>query len=146
MISGGGTLDLNGNTETLANSIGNGGPGGLTVISATGSGVLNLTAANDHKGVTTVGPGTKLNVKNNSGSGTGSGAVVVNGTLSGNGTIAGAVTVGAGGQTFPSGGGTAATMTMGSNLTYTAGAANPTNAVFVLSANGTGQAGAPTMK
>ena len=52
------------------------------------------------------------------------------------------VTVGLTGQTFPSGGGAAAATTIGSNLTYTSGAANPTNAVFVLSANGTGQAGA----
>ena len=146
LLSGGGTLDLNGNTETFANSIGNGGPGGLTTMSSTGSGVLNLSVSNLYSGTTTVGSNTTVNVNNPSGSGTGSGPVLVNGTLGGSGTIAGSVTVGTNGQTFPSGGGAGGvTTTIGGNITYPVPASTTiqlTNAIFALSANGTGQAGA----
>ncbi|MGA3181269.1 MAG: choice-of-anchor tandem repeat GloVer-containing protein [Verrucomicrobiota bacterium] len=138
--SAGGTLDLNGNTVTLYNSIGNGGPGGFTTISSTGSGVLNLNSptGNSYSGATTIGTNTTVNVNNTSGSATGSGNVNVNGVLAGGGAIAGSVTVGATGQTYPSGGGAASTNTLGGNLTYTAGAAVPANANFVLSSSATG--------
>jgi autotransporter-associated beta strand protein len=136
----GGTLDLNGNTETFNNSIGNDGPGGFTTISSTGSGVLNLSSAagNLYGGTTIVGPNTTLLANNTSGSATGSGAVTVNGTLAGGGLIAGSVTVGTTGQTFPGAGGAAATNTIGGNLTYTSGATYPTNANFDLSTSATG--------
>ena len=51
---GGATLDLNGNDVTLANSIGNSGPGGLT---KTGSGTLTLDGYNTYLGQTTVSNG-----------------------------------------------------------------------------------------
>jgi autotransporter-associated beta strand protein len=144
--SAGGTLDLNGNTITLNNSIGNGGPGGFATISTNGNSVLNLnsTTGSSYSGNTTIGTNTTLNVNNTSGSATGSGSVTVNGMLAGSGIIAGNVTVGATGQTFPSGGSVASTstLTLGGNLTYTSGAVHPTNANFVLSASGTGQTGA----
>jgi autotransporter-associated beta strand protein len=61
-----------------------------------GKGKLTLTGTNTYSGGTTIKTG-KLLVNNTSGSGTGSGPVLVNGgQLSGNGTIAGAVTVGDG--------------------------------------------------
>jgi autotransporter-associated beta strand protein len=145
LLSGGGTLDLNGTTQTFANSIGNSGPGGLTTMSSTGSGVLNLNVSNLYSGGTTVGSNSTLNVNNPSGSGTGSGPVLVNGTLGGSGTIAGSVTVGTNGMTYPSGGAGGVTTTIGGSITYPVPASSAiqlTNAIFALSANATGQPGA----
>jgi autotransporter-associated beta strand protein len=53
--SGGATLDTNGNDNTLANSIGNGGAGGLTKA---GSGVLTLSVSSNYLGTTVVSGGT----------------------------------------------------------------------------------------
>jgi len=66
------------------------GAGGMV---KSGGGVLTLTNANTYSGGTTIGSGV-LNVMNTSGSGTGSGPVIVNlgGKLTGTGTIGGAVT------------------------------------------------------
>jgi fibronectin-binding autotransporter adhesin len=61
-----------------------------------GRGQLDLSAASTYTGGTTVSAGTLL-IDNNTGSGTGAGAVqVTSGTLGGTGIIAGPVTVGAG--------------------------------------------------
>jgi fibronectin-binding autotransporter adhesin len=67
-----------------------------------GAGTLVLIGTNSYSGGTTVNAGTLL-VNNSSGSGTGSGAVVVNSgaTLGGTGTIAGAITVNSGGHIAP---------------------------------------------
>jgi autotransporter-associated beta strand protein len=66
-----------------------------------GLGTMRLTAANSYSFGTTVSAGRML-VNNTSGSGTGSGAVTVNGgILGGTGTIAGAVTVNSGGTIAP---------------------------------------------
>ncbi len=80
----------------------------------TGAGAMALTAANTYTGGTTVSGGTLL-VNNASGSGTGSGAVVVNsgGTLGGTGAIVTSnanVTINAGGRLSP--GASIGTLTM----------------------------------
>ena len=83
--AGGGTVDTNGNTVTLASAIG--GTGGLT---KQGSGLLNLTGANTYTGPTSVTAGT-LAVN---GSLTSNTTVAASGTLGGNGTIFGTVSNG----------------------------------------------------
>src|SRR5262249_38064999 len=108
--AGGATMDTNGNTITLANSIGNGGTGSLT---KTGLGRLNLQGSNLYSGGTFINNGS-LFVNNTAGSGTGSGSVTVNngGTLGGIGTISGAVTVNSAGHIAP--GTSVGTLTLGS--------------------------------
>ena len=72
-------------------------------LNKTGPGTMELTAANQYQGPTTVSGGTLL-VNNTSGSGTGSGNVTVQsgGTLAGNGIITGNnITVQAGGTLAP---------------------------------------------
>lgn len=73
--SGGGTLDVNGKTITLANSIGNGGSGALHVVNsgAPGVGGLFLNGGDSYTGGTTVASGAVLG-----GSGTISGNVTWN--------------------------------------------------------------------
>lgn len=75
------------------------GNGGLT---QEGPGVLTLSHANDYSGGTFLNGGC-LSVKNQSGSATGTGPVVINsgGTLAGSGAIAGSVTVNSGGTIAP---------------------------------------------
>lgn len=95
--NGGAKIDSNGQNITVAQNLlhsGIGGDdaidGGLTKI---GTGTLTLTTNNTYSGTTTVSNGTLL-VNNATGSGTGSGSVVVtNATLGGVGFISGAVTL-----------------------------------------------------
>ena len=115
-LAGGGTLDVNGNTVTLANAIGNGGTGALTVNSTALNGVLNLTAGITSTGGTTVGANATLNVN-----GTAAGNVTVNssgGILGGSGTVSGNVTVSSG--TF--GSTTGYLTSIGGNLSVASGA------------------------
>ncbi len=120
-VVNGGTLDLNDFALTASSVSGSGGSVDLGSASLTvnasaggtyageiiGSGFVikegadswNLTGANSYSGGTTVNAGT-LFVNNTTGSGTGSGAVVVNtgGTLGGNGSIGATVTINDGGH------------------------------------------------
>jgi autotransporter-associated beta strand protein len=57
LSSGGGTIDVNGNSVTYANTIGNSGSGALTVKSTAANGVLTLQGANTYTGTTTVSSG-----------------------------------------------------------------------------------------
>jgi autotransporter-associated beta strand protein len=72
---------------------------GLGSVQQIGTGATTLTGDNTYSGGTTISAGT-LYVNNTSGSGTGSGSVLVQsgGTLAGSGTISGAVTVQSGGK------------------------------------------------
>jgi autotransporter-associated beta strand protein len=89
--SAGLTLNPNGNNVSLANPIGAGSTGSLTIA---GSGTVRLAAANTYSGATTVSGATLL-ATNAAGSATGLGSVFVTGTggLGGTGTIGGAVTI-----------------------------------------------------
>jgi len=91
--SAGGVLDMNGNTVTLANPIGNGGSGGLTVEGSAAGSVLNLKGSSTYTGGTTVASGT-LNANNTTGSATGTNTVTIlsGASLGGSGTITGSVT------------------------------------------------------
>jgi autotransporter-associated beta strand protein len=92
------TVGANDLSTTFSGLIQDGGIGGGTggSLTKTGKGELSLTKANTYTGGTILEAGTLL-VKNETDSGTGSGAVQVNaGTLGGTGKIAGAVTVGTG--------------------------------------------------
>ena len=109
--AGGGTVDTNGNTVTLAGTIG--GPGGLTKI---GAGTLALSNANTYTGATAVTAGTLIvngSIANS--------AVTVNSgaTLAGTGTV-GATTIQSGGTFAP--GNSPGTMTVGGNLAFQSGA------------------------
>jgi len=94
---------------TIANAIG--GSGSLTNL----GGSVTLTSANTYSGGTTVSGGT-LFVNNTSGSGTGTGAVIVQSgaTLGGTGIVGGAVTLQSGGNLSP--GTTTGILTINGNL------------------------------
>ena len=91
------------NAVVIADTIGGGVDAQITGgFTKTGDGTLVLTGANSHVGGTTVSAGTLL-ANNTSGSGTGAGNVVVNGsgTFGGTGSIDGSITVEAGGTLAP---------------------------------------------
>ncbi len=100
--SGTGTIDVTvTNTLTYGGILANNGTGTGGLVQ-TDTGTLALTGANTYTGGTTINGGTLL-VNNTTGSGTGTGAVMVasGGTLGGTGTISGAVTVAGGGTVNP---------------------------------------------
>jgi autotransporter-associated beta strand protein len=128
-------MNPNGGSVTLANPIGNGGAGGLSLI---GSGTLNLTAANSFSGTSTISAGV-LKANNASGSALGGGPVNVasGGTLSGTGSVSGLVTAASGAVLAPGNG--VGTLTLGS-LTLSGGSslvwefnATPANDLVVVS-------------
>jgi autotransporter-associated beta strand protein len=120
LAAGGGTIDLNGNAVTYADSIGNGGSGTLLVKSSLAGGSLSLMGANQYLGSTTVTNAT-LFVNNTAGSATGAGDVTLqnNATLTGDGTVNGSVNIAAGGTLTP--GGVFNSLSIGNDLTLAAG-------------------------
>jgi autotransporter-associated beta strand protein len=140
----GGTMDINGNNVTLADSIGNSGSGALIVTNSAGTAAaLTLAGSNNYTGGTTVGTGATLIAANNSGSATGTGPVTVQsgGTLEGPGTISGAVTVLPGGvyNPLPSGVGTAVvgSLTSDASSTYDINFnSTPANSLIVVANSG----------
>ena len=134
-LAGNASMNPNGGSVTLANPIGNGGVGGLSLI---GSGTLNLTAANSFSGTSTVSAGV-LKANNASGSALGSGPVNLasGGMLSGTGSVSGLVTAASGAILAPGNG--VGTLTLGS-LTLSGGSslvwefnATPANDLVVVS-------------
>ena len=121
--AGGLTLNPNGNAVTLASPIGAGSAGNLTV---TGTGSVNLGAANTYGGTTTVAGATLL-ATNATGSAVGTGDVFVTsaGTLGGTGRISGLATIDGGASLAPGTTGIG-TLTVGS-LSLSNGANLPWN-------------------
>jgi autotransporter-associated beta strand protein len=120
-VGSSGLVDFDGGTPTL--TIGNG-TAEVDLSVATpmqnggwakgGLGTMRITAANTYNGGTTVSAGLLL-VNNTSGSGTGGGAVTVNGgILGGTGSIAGIVTANAGGTLAPGTASALGTLTLNS--------------------------------
>jgi beta-galactosidase len=125
LISGAGTGPLtlglpasSANNNTVGLLPGSG--GGTANAAANATGTVLLSGANTYPGNTIVASGT-LQVDNLAGSGTGSGAVIVNagGTLGGTGIISGTVTVKTGGTFAP--GNPLGTLTISNHLTLAAG-------------------------
>ncbi len=155
LVSGTATFDVTSGVLHQQNGLVYG-AGGLT---KTGAGIAILTNANTYSGPTTINGGI-LQVNNASGSGTGSGSVVVNsgGTLSGlptgvgftaAGSIAGTVTVNSGGNllarsgtTFTFGG---LTLNAGAISNFQIGAATSDAIINITGINGLSLAGASTI-
>ena len=106
---------------TLGNSIA---PADALALVKNGAGTFTLSGTNSTYANGTIINGGTLLVNNTNGSGTGSGAVVINsgGTLGGTGIIAGAVTNNAGGTLSP--GASIGTLTLSSNVVLSAGSTN----------------------
>jgi len=94
---------------------------GTTTVTKEGAGIWTLTAANSWSGGLTINGGT-VRANNVSGSGTGSGSVVVNsgGAFGGTGSVSGVVAVNSGGVIDP--GASVGTLNINNSLTLNAGA------------------------
>jgi autotransporter-associated beta strand protein len=146
------TLTFAGNAtpSTFTGTIRDGAAAGTLAVNLT-AGTLTLSGANAYSGGTTIGQTSTLLVNNASGSGTGTGPVIVSGaggpanggTLGGTGTISGPVTVNTiqGSGTIAPGVGGIGTLTLGNGLTlngvYRADVtASPTNASDLIAVTG----------
>ena len=126
-------FNTNGTDQTFSGVIS--GNGSVRRSASTGTGGRTiLTAANTYSGLTTINDGI-LVVNNTSGSGTGSGDIVLasSGTLAGTGTVAGAVS----GTGSVSPGASAGMFTIGNGLNLSTGGTN----IWELAANTTSGAG-----
>ncbi len=113
------TINPGSGSTTFSGTISDSGAAGAISLVKSGAGTQILAGANTYHGGTEVNEGTLL-VNNTTGSGTGSGEVVVNGgTLGGSGAIAGLVTVNSG-ALAP--GTSPGILTLESGLTMTGGA------------------------
>jgi len=118
----GGVIDVTGANVLSIGTVIGGGPTSApsaTALTKTGTGTLELTAANTYTGGTTLSAGT-LRAANTTGSATGTGTVTLNGgTLSSGsaGTISGAVLAGSGPHVIDPGTTAAATLALGGGLT-----------------------------
>ncbi len=102
IAAGGATIDANGNSVALANAIGNGGSGGLTVLDSLGGGSLTLNAADTYSGGTAI-DGCTLNFSSLSDLGSG-GITFDGGTLQYAGNFSGATDISTLGVTIAAGG------------------------------------------
>ena len=103
---GAGPLALNGTALTVTGTSSfDGVVSGGGSLSTSGTGTATVSQPNLYGGGTVVGAGTTLLVTNTSGSGTGSGAVVVSGTLRGTGAVSGPITINSGAALIPIGSG-----------------------------------------
>jgi autotransporter-associated beta strand protein len=103
-LSGGGTLDADGNSATLSGVVS--GTGGLNVQSTTAGGTLTLSGSNTYTGGTTVGAGATLAISADGNLGAASGGLTLNGgTLETTASVTSArnVTLNGGGTIFASG-------------------------------------------
>jgi fibronectin-binding autotransporter adhesin len=111
-------IGWNNSDATFAGSFEN---DGTTTVTKEGTGIWTLTGANSWSGGLTINGGL-VRANNASGSGTGSGSVVVNngGALGGSGAVSGSVTVNPGGAIDP--GASVGTLNLNNTLTLGAGA------------------------
>ncbi len=126
-ITGPATLTINNSANySFGGTLGNGdGSGENVALVKTGAGTFTLSGrTNTYANGTTINAGTLL-VNNTTGSGTGSGAVIINNgaTLGGTGFIDGAITNNAGGTLAPGAAGIG-TLTLNSDLILSAGSTN----------------------
>jgi fibronectin-binding autotransporter adhesin len=89
-LSGNVSIDVGANNPVFANSIGNGGAGGVTKL---GSGTLTLAGANNYTGATAISAGAVKVANTGSATGSGDVSVASGAVLTGNGTVSGNVTV-----------------------------------------------------
>jgi Uncharacterized protein with a C-terminal OMP (outer membrane protein) domain len=116
-----GSLNANSTFSGVINNTQYSGTGAVAAIVKEGTGTWTLTNSNAYTGGTTVNGGT-LMVNNTTGSGLGTGAVIVNagGTLAGTGIISGAVTVNSEGVLSTGNNGTG-TLTVNNSVNLAAG-------------------------
>jgi fibronectin-binding autotransporter adhesin len=105
-------------------------------IIKSGAATLTMSGASTYDGPTNINAGTLL-VTNTTGSGTGTGAVIVNnsGTLGGTGAIAGATTINGGGRITGGTVGTTGALTLQSSVTFT-GASGSSLATYLVDLSG----------
>jgi autotransporter-associated beta strand protein len=130
------TTGADNSTTLFSGIISNGSGGSALSVDKVGTGTMTVTGANTYTGTTTISAGS-LMVNNTTGSGTGTGSVVVrnNAFLGGTGTIAGATQFEGGSTHGP--GNSPGTQTFSSDLTYNSDGVSVTTVDWELVSNGT---------